>query len=135
MTEKANLLLISKNQHLHNLLNLEHYSNAWFNADLSLLTNTFDEDTILIYDSASYGLNPLRTSWLMAYPMIILGEYEKNIFIESLLETEQKAYLIIDDFIQELYNAIDCIKCGHNYVTKKIDSSVKNATCKNQLKL
>lgn len=132
MTEKANLLLISKNQHLHNLLNLENYSNAWFNANLSLLTNTFDEGTILIYDSASHGLNPLRTSWLMDYPMIILGEYEKNIFIESLLENDQKAYLIIDDFIHELSNAIDCIKCGRNYVTKKIAPSIQKAICNNQ---
>ncbi|MEQ8242551.1 hypothetical protein [Fulvivirga sp.] len=130
MTEKANLLLISKNQHLHNLLNLENYKNAWFNANLSLLTNTFEVDAILIYDSSSYGLNPLRSSWLMEYPLIILGEYENNIFIESLLETEQKAYLIIDDFIQELSSAIDCIKCGENYVTKKITPSIKKATCK-----
>lgn len=132
MTEMANLLLLTKNQELYNLLDREGYKCAWFSADLALLTNTFDKNTIIIYDSYAHGLNHLRNSWMLDFPMIILGEYEKNVLVESLLEKEQKAYLIIYDFIHELSDAMACLKCGKNYVTTKIASSVKNITCKNQ---
>ncbi len=129
---KGKLLLLSKNQYLYKILDQEGYDNAWFSSDLSLLTNAFDKDTIIIYDSSSHGLSHLKNSWFLQYPMIILGQYEKNVFIDFLLETQHKAYLLIDDFIQEFSDAIACLQCGKNYVTKKIASSVKNANCHSQ---
>lgn len=132
MAEIKNHLLLSKNRHLFNLLDQEGYNVAWFSADLNLLSNAFQKDTVIIYDTSTHGVNHLRNSWLLQHPMVILGEYEKNVFVDYLLEAEQKAYLLIDDFIQELPDAIACIQCGKNYVTRKIALSVKNAKCNNQ---
>lgn len=92
---------------------------SWYNADLRDLE--IDTDTeIVVFDSYTYGMRYLHQSCFNDFPVIILDSYNEKIFISNLVENKERAYLLIDDFIDELPQAVEKLLKGDNYITSKL---------------
>lgn len=92
---------------------------SWFNADLRDLKVDADVE-VIIFDSYTYGMRYLQQGELQSLPVIILDDYNEKIFISNLVEGRERAYLFIDDFIEELPIAVNRLAAGDNYITDKL---------------
>lgn len=111
--------LISDNNYLSRLLTEQGIEHTVISD--SLVESSFPIDTILIYDSVAHGFNPLLAE-LSSIRTVILGEINNSSFIQQLLETGIRAYLFIDDFLDEINVAIATLQNNETYKTTKIES-------------
>lgn len=117
------LLLITKNALLPELISGFDYNIDCFNGDLSTLEDINAD--IVIYDSYSYGIKPLESNRWDDIMLIILDAYNEKLFISNLIENRNRGYLLIDDFLDELPLAIEQLLAGKNYLTEKLSCELK----------
>lgn len=113
------LLLVTKNALLPELVSTFDYEIDWYNGDLSRLTTQIQAD-VVVYDSFSYGIKPLEEEKWQHRALIILDVYNQQLFIDNLISDNNRAYLLIDDFLGELPTAIEQLLGGTNYLTSKL---------------
>jgi len=116
----TNLLLISKNQALAELISSENkYNLEWFNNDL-VASPDFEKADVVIYDGFSYGMKPIELEMFDNIPLIILDAYSESLFVSSLISQGRRAYLLIDDFLEELPEAINSVIEGESFITRHV---------------
>lgn len=119
-----NLLLVTKNALLPELISNFNYEVDWYNGDLTGLSQ-IDAD-IVVYDSFSYGIKPLEEKKWQHRALIILDVYNQQLFIDNLISDNNRAYLLIDDFLGELPTAIEQLLGGANYLTSKLSCELNH---------
>ena len=118
-----NILLITKNTLLPELISGFNYGIDLFNGDLTSLSEINAD--IIIYDSFSYGIKPLENKLWEDLIIIILDTYNEKFFITNLIENRNRGYLLIDDFLDELPLAIAQLIEGKSYLTEKLKCDLK----------
>ncbi len=118
------LFIISKNQLLIEMLISEGYQCSWYNDSLHLLNQEIVQGNLLLFDSTTYGLGFTFYSNFFNQDTIILGTYEEPVFVKSLINHYVRGYLLIEDFISELPQAISNILKGNTFITQQLSNQI-----------
>lgn len=97
----------------------EDYSLNWYNDDLNNC-EAIDAADVILFDSFSYGVPAIKCDLFKNKPMVIIDSYNENQFVSWLTNEKNRGYLLIDNFLEELEEAIGCVLSGGTYVTQKI---------------
>ncbi|MTI22512.1 hypothetical protein E1176_15885 [Fulvivirga sp. RKSG066] len=113
------LLLISKNPVLVELMPDHEYEVSWCNDCQNVNKEEVVAD-VIVYDSFSYGLTTLKNDFFTDKALVILDGYKESAFVSSITNCSKRAYLLVEDFIEELPHALSAVLSGETFVTEKL---------------